>query len=249
MRTLSDPCAFCRNSHLLPVRYPAPPRPRSRAVLICSMTPAGFCVDEDLVEGLVAADRDVLLDVVGVDEAAVAQHDLDLAVEEGDLVPEGHVRVAGPVAHVPGEVVPLLDLAEHQLLGGRRAVGKPVEDAVHVVGLDTVQHEEGVAGQPEVDERLLRTEAEAAHGHEVHGQAARVDGGGEGAIEALRAVAGAAGAHADGDARARGDELGEARLADGREPGEVGDPHRARPRRSDSTSRMRACSVTWPRMA
>ena len=56
-------------------------------------------------------------------------------------------------------------------------------------------------------------------------------------------------AHADGDAGSRGKELGETRLANGREPGEVGDPHRARPRRSDSTSRMRACSVTWPRMA
>ena len=37
--------------------------------------------------------------------------DLDLAVEERDLVPGGHVRVAGAVLDVAGEVVPLLDLA------------------------------------------------------------------------------------------------------------------------------------------
>ncbi len=42
MRYFSGPAAFCRNSHLFPVRYPAPPRPRSLAALICSMTPTGF---------------------------------------------------------------------------------------------------------------------------------------------------------------------------------------------------------------
>ena len=47
----------------------------------------GALIDQDLIEGLVAADADVLLDVVGVDEAAVAEDDLLLALEEGDVVP------------------------------------------------------------------------------------------------------------------------------------------------------------------
>ena len=75
----------------------------------------GVGVDQDLVEGLVAADRDVLLDVVGVEEAAVAEDDLHLALEERHLVPVGQLGVAVAVLHVAGEVVPLLDLAEDEL--------------------------------------------------------------------------------------------------------------------------------------
>ena len=51
------------------------------------MTESGLRVDQHLVERLVAADGDVLLDVAGVDQAAVAQHDLLLPVEERDVVP------------------------------------------------------------------------------------------------------------------------------------------------------------------
>ena len=39
-------------------------------------------VDQHLVERLVAADGDVLLDIVRADQAAVAQHDLLLRLEE-----------------------------------------------------------------------------------------------------------------------------------------------------------------------
>ncbi len=36
------PAAFDRNSHFSPVAYPAPPRPRSLAALICSITWSGL---------------------------------------------------------------------------------------------------------------------------------------------------------------------------------------------------------------
>src|SRR5271167_5113955 len=39
----------------------------------------GLFVDQGLVQRLIAADRDVLLDIFGIDEAAVSQHDLLLA--------------------------------------------------------------------------------------------------------------------------------------------------------------------------
>ena len=57
-------------------------------------------VDEHLVERLVAADGDVLLDVGGADEAAIAQNDLLLAFEEGQRVPERNVGIALAVADV-----------------------------------------------------------------------------------------------------------------------------------------------------
>ena len=66
----------------------------------------------------------------------------------------------------------------------------------------------------------------------------------------LRAVARAAGAHAHGDAGLAGEELGEAGLAHLVERGDVLDArHRPPSFRSLSTSRMSACSFTWPRMA
>jgi hypothetical protein len=46
-------------------------------------------VDQHFVEGLIAAHRDVLLDVRGVDEPAVAQHNLLLPLEERDRFQEG----------------------------------------------------------------------------------------------------------------------------------------------------------------
>ena len=102
----------------------------------------GVGVDQDLVEGLVAADRDVLLDVVGVDEAAVAQHDLDLALEERDLVPVGQLGVAVAVLDVAGEVVPLLDLAEHELGRRQLALTEAAQDRVDVVRLDAVEDQQ-----------------------------------------------------------------------------------------------------------
>ena len=210
----------------------------------------GVRVDQDLVEGLVAPDRDVLLDVVRVDEPAVAQDDLHLALEEGDLVPVGQLGVAVAVLHVPRQVVPLLDLAQHEL--GRRDLALPEapQDRVHVVRLDAVEDQQGSARHPDVDERLLGAEAEAADRGQLHREAAGVDLGGEGLEDGLGAVARAAGAHADADAGLAGEELGEARLAHLVERGDVLDArHRPLSFLSLSTSRMRACSFTWPRIA
>src|ERR1035437_2394999 len=97
---------------------------------------------------------------------------------------------------------------------------------------------------------LLRSaEAEAADRRQLHGEAAGVDLGGEGAVDRLGAVAGAAGAHADGDARPAGEQLRQPGLAHGGERGEVVDHHRALSLRSASTSRISACSLTCPRIA
>ena len=69
-------------------------------------------VDQDFIERLVAADRDVLLDIVGIDEAAIAQDDFLLTLEERDLVPVRDFRITGAVLEVGGDVVPFFDLAE-----------------------------------------------------------------------------------------------------------------------------------------
>ena len=98
-------------------------------------------VDQDLVERLVAADGDVLFDVVRADEAAVAQHDLLLRLEERHVVPERDVGEAGAVLDVGGEVVPLLDLAEGEVFWDA-AAGEVVEDAADVAGLDALQDDQ-----------------------------------------------------------------------------------------------------------
>ena len=49
-------------------------------------------VDQHLVKRLVAADRNVLLDVRRIDQPAVAQHDLLLSLEEGNRVPRPESR-------------------------------------------------------------------------------------------------------------------------------------------------------------
>ena len=157
-----------------------------------------------------------------------------------------HVRVAVAVLHVAGEVVPLLDLAQDDLGRRQLALAEAVEDVVDVVRLDPAQHQQRAAGHPDVDERLLGAEAEAADRRQLHGEAAGVDLGREGVVDRLGAVAGAAGAHADGDARLAREQLGEAGLAHGGERGDVLDLHRALSLRSSSTSRISACSLTWP---
>jgi hypothetical protein len=159
---------------------------------------ARVLVDQDLVQGLVAADRDVLLDVVGVDQAAVAQHDLGLAVEERDLVPQRDVGVAGAVLDVPGEVIPLLHLPQHDV--GRRhvAVADRVEDGLGMVGRDLAEDQERPARHPGVDERLLGAEPEAADRGQLDVAAVPVDLGLEGVVDGLGAIARPARAHAHG---------------------------------------------------
>ena len=164
------------------------------------------------MQRLVAADRDVLLDVVGIDQAAVAQHDLLLALEERHLVPGRHRRVSAAVVDVRRDVVPLLDLAQDEALGDVSSC-QSVEDLADVVGPDAMEHEQRLAGEPDIDQRLLGAEAEAAGLRKLHVEATLIDGISEGVVDALRAVAGPAGAHADGDARPRGQKLGQAGFA------------------------------------
>ena len=82
-----------------------------------------------------------------------------------------------------------------------------------MIGLHPVQHDERLAGIPDVDQRLLGAEAEASGLHQLHVEAALLDGVGEGVVDAFRPVAGSAGAHADGDARPRGQQLGQPGIA------------------------------------
>ena len=101
---------------------------------------------EHLGEGLVAVAGDVLVDVERVDDARVAQHDLDLAVEERDVV---HLRLrpvgAGRVAHEALDHAPLEQVF--------------LDDLGHVVDLDVLV--EDAVG---VDQRhgALHAGAEAA---------------------------------------------------------------------------------------
>ncbi len=152
-------------------------------------------------------------------------------------MPVRHVGIPVAVLHVPGEVVPLLDLAEHDLGRRQLAVAEPVEDAVDVVRLDAVQHQQRAAGHPHVDERLLGAEAEAAHRRQLDGEAARLDGRDERVVDGLRAVAGAAGAHAHGDAR-----LARAAASRGRPRG-----RRRRPRCPGSLIARSPCAASRPR--
>ena len=130
-------------------------------------------VDEHLVEGLVAADGDVFLNVGGVDEAAVAQDDLLLAFEEREGVPGRDLRVALAVFDVAGDVVPLFDLAEDEV-GRHDAGGDALKNAAGIVGLHAMEHDERAAGKADADQRLLKAGAEAADAGELGRRGRRV---------------------------------------------------------------------------
>ena len=105
-------------------------------------------------------------------------------------------------------MVPPFDLAQSKISGhGLRR--QSIENLVDVIGLDTMQDDERLAGNPDIDQRLLGAKAEAARPHQAHIQAALFDGVGESGVDALGAVAGPAGAHADSHARARGLKFGQ----------------------------------------
>ena len=198
----------------------------------------GRAVDQHLVQGLVAADGDVFLDVVGIDQPGVAQDDLLLAAEEGHLVPQRDVREAGAVVDLRSEMVPFLDPAQSQV-GGDGLGRQVVEDSFDVVDLHAVQDDQRLARQANVDQRLFGAEAEAAGAHQIDVQAALVDGLGEGVHHRLGAVARPAGAHADGDARPGRQQLGEAGAVHGVEAGEIADRgHDSRPPLSSASSSL-----------
>ena len=192
---------------MLPVRKPAPPRPRSRAALICSMTRLRAPVDQHLVERLIAAHRDVFLNVRGIDEPAVAQHNLLLPLEERNRVPGGNIRITLAVFQVRGDVIPFLDLAVDQI-GGHDAGGDAFQNARGVVGLHAVQHHQRISRQPHAHQRLLKAGAEAAHAGQHHIQAAALDGLIQGVKDLFGAIAAAAGSHPHRHARNGRHQLG-----------------------------------------
>ena len=159
-------------------------------------------VDQHLVERLVAADGDVFFQVVGADQAAIAKDDLLLRLEERNLLPGRDVRESRSVGDVGGQVVPLFDLAQREFFGDL-AGSQVVEDGKHVAGLNAPQDDQRLSGNPHVDQRFLRAESEAADGRQLDVAALLVDGLGERLVDAFGSVAGAAGAHADADARPR----------------------------------------------
>ena len=170
-------------------------------------------VDQHLVKRLVAAHGDVLFDIVGADEAAVAQHDLFLRLEERQRrCQERDLGKAGAVLDVGGQVVPLFDLAQGQDLRDAAFAATSSRMRADVARLDAPQHHQRLAGQAHIHQRFLRAESEAADRRQLDVAALLADGFGEGMVDALGAVAGAAGAHADSDARPRGHAASPCRL-------------------------------------
>ena len=169
-------------------------------------------VDQHLIQRLVAADCDVLLNVGRADQAAVAQNNFLLALEERQRVPDGNLGIALAIAHMRRNVVPLLDLRVDQI-GGECGRGKAFEDARGVVGLHAAQHHNGIAGKTDTDDGLLKARAEAADAGEQDVESAALNGLVERVENLFGSVATATGSHADGDAGNGRRQLGEAGLA------------------------------------
>ena len=147
-------------------------------------------------------------------------------------------RIAGAEVHLRGDVIPVFDLAQSKPLRDRlRRQG--VENRIDVIGLDSVQDDERLTGDRNIDQRLLGAKAEAAGADEVHVQAALRDGVGERGVDALGAVAGAAGAHADGHARARRLQFGQPGAPHRVECAQVANPGHGRVSRLSSASNSR----------
>ncbi len=106
----------------------------------------GLHLEEGLLEAGIAVARDVLVDVLGVDHAAVAQDDAELLLVELDVLDLHRVRRLGVLL-----VQEALDLAAlHDLLG---------DDLLGVLRLDL--DVKGFGGE-DLDDRALLAEAEAS---------------------------------------------------------------------------------------
>ena len=205
-------------------------------------------VDEDLVESLVAANGDVLLNVRWIDESAVAQDDLFLAFEKRKRVPRRDLRVALAVFHVCRNVVPLFDLAEDEV-GRHHSAGDAFENAAGVVSLHAMEDDERAAGKMDANERLLKAGAEAADAGELHIEAAALNCAVEGVKELFRSVAAAAGSHAHRDARNDRHQFGKTRLTYRVECANVlNTRHHFPPPVRVLISRCKVRSFTWLRM-
>ena len=109
-----------------------------------------------------------------------------------------------------------------------------------MIGLNLMQNDERLPGDPNVDQRLFGAKAEAAGAHQVHVDAALGDRVSERGVDAFGAVAGPASAHADGNARSGGLQLGEARAANRIECAQVANSRHGRVSRLPSASSSRA---------
>ncbi len=67
------------------------------------MTFSGSLAEQRVGQGLVAVPRDIVLDPQGIDDAAIAQHDLLLFAEEVDVARRGHVAPVGPLVGQPAD--------------------------------------------------------------------------------------------------------------------------------------------------
>ena len=111
----------------------------------------GRHLEEHLLDRLVAVAGDVVLDLLGVDHAAVAQDDAVLLLVERDVGLGDEVRrLVGVVAEA------LDDTALDEML---------VDDLLHVLGLDLDVER---ALRENLHDRTLLAESEAARGHHLH---------------------------------------------------------------------------------
>ena len=164
-------------------------------------------VDQHFVERLVAADSNIFFDVRRIDQSAIPQDDLLLPLEEGDRVPRRNIRITLAVSHVPGNVIPFLDLAVNKVRRhGLR--GKALQNTRGIVGLDMPQHQERVSRKPDAHQRLLKAGAKAPNAGEQHIHPAALDRLIQGVIELFGAIAAATRSHPHCNARNGRQQLG-----------------------------------------
>ena len=144
-------------------------------------------------------------------------------------------------------MVPILNLAEGQV-GGDIPHHDVIKNLVDVLALHAVENHQGPAGEPNIHQRLLRAETEAADAGQMDIQAALVDGIGKGVKDRFRAIAGAAGPHPHGDARPERQQLGHSRPTNGAERAQIPDARHffAVSLPKCSSSRCSVCSFMWP---
>src|SRR5579872_5404330 len=119
-------------------------------------------IDQNFVECLITADRDVFFDVVRIDDPAIAQNDFLLAFKKGDFAPGRHFRISSPVTDVAGNVIPFFDLAIDKV-GSEVALGDVMQKSAGVVALYFPKNNQRVARQMDADQRFLKASAKAAH--------------------------------------------------------------------------------------
>ena len=178
----------------LPRELPLPPRGESRPA--AAAQPGSphrldhrlrVVLREDLGQGLVAVAGDVVFDPLGIDDAAVAQDDFFLPLEEVDVGGVGDVPAVGPLVRQPLDDPPL-----EQVLADDLAAVARLEVLVEDVVDD--QHRPGGA----------RAEAARAGDGDPLGQSGPGQLGFDGFFQPRRAGGDAPGAHAELDPLAAG---------------------------------------------